>query len=97
LDLGSLAEKLTAFGLESREVDGHDERALAATLDELLASREPQPKGIVAHTVKGRGISFMEHDNIWHYTRLNEETYAAAMGELDRTRETANAALDLVK
>jgi transketolase len=82
MDLGSIAAKLTAFGFETREVDGHDEDALAAVLDELLSSPSPQPKGIVARTVKGKGISFMEHNNRWHYTRLNAETYAAAVAEL---------------
>ncbi|HEX4000569.1 MAG TPA: transketolase [Pirellulales bacterium] len=82
MNMGSLVEKLTAFGLESHEVDGHDHAALANTIDELLASKEPRPKGIVAHTVKGKGISFMEHDNTWHYTRLNAQTFAAAMREL---------------
>jgi transketolase len=90
MDMGSLVEKLTAFGLESRDIDGHDETALFETLDELLASGDPRPKGIVARTVKGKGVSFMEHDNTWHYTRLNAETYAAAMAEL-MPREAAVA------
>jgi transketolase len=90
MDMGSLSEKLTAFGLESRDVDGHDETALARALDELLASGDPRPKGIVARTVKGKGVSFMEHNNLWHYTRLNPEMYAAAMAELG-TREAAAA------
>jgi transketolase len=90
MNMGSLIEKLTAFGLESREVDGHDETALAQTLDELLASGDPRPKGIVARTVKGKGVSFMEHNNLWHYTRLNAETYAAAIAEL-QPREAAAA------
>ena len=88
MNMGSLLEKLTSFGLESREVDGHDEAALARTLDELLASSDPRPKGIVARTVKGKGVSFMEHNNVWHYTRLNAETFAAARAELE-TREVA--------
>jgi len=88
MNMGSLIEKLTSFGLESRDVDGHDEAALAQTLDELLASRDPRPKGIVAHTVKGKGVSFMEHNNMWHYTRLNAETFAAATAELE-PREAA--------
>jgi transketolase len=82
LDMGSLGGKLTAFGIEAREVDGHDESAIALALDELLASDDPRPKGIVARTVKGRGISFMEHNNAWHYTRLNAESYAQAIAEL---------------
>jgi transketolase len=90
MDMESLVEKFSAFGLETREIDGHDESALSHTLDELLASPDPRPKGIVARTVKGKGISFMEHNNVWHYTRLNAETYAAAMAELT-PREAAAA------
>jgi transketolase len=48
----------------------------------LLASRSQKPKALVAHTVKGHGVSFMAGDNRWHYTRLGAETYAAAMKEL---------------
>ena len=40
------------------------------------------PKALVAHTVKGQGVSFMADDNRWHYTRLNAETFAAALAEL---------------
>jgi transketolase len=82
MDLGSIAEKLRAFGLETREVDGHDEAALDAALRELLTLPGSRPRGLVAHTVKGKGVSFMEGDNRWHYTRLSPETYAAAAAEL---------------
>lgn len=89
MNLGSLAEKLASFGLDARDVDGHDEAALSKTLDELLATCDPRPKGIVARTVKGKGVSFMEHNNVWHYTRLNPETFAAAMAELERVSTAA--------
>lgn len=64
--LAPLAEKWRAFGWDACEVDGHD-------LDALLAAlrREPdgtgRPRAIVCHTVKGKGVSFMEDDNNWHY------------------------------
>jgi transketolase len=80
--LGSLAEKLRSFGFETREADGHDEAALAAVIGELLALPAPRPRALVAHTVKGKGVSFMEADNAWHYTRLSADTYARALGEL---------------
>jgi transketolase len=81
--LGRLADKLAAFGLEVREADGHDESALDATLTELEALPGPRPRALVARTVKGKGVSFMEGDNRWHYTRLTPETYAAALAELE--------------
>jgi transketolase len=83
MQLGDLAAKLTAFGLETRRVDGHDEAALDRTLSALARHPCRGPKAVVARTVKGKGVSFMEADNRWHYTRLTAETYAAAMAELD--------------
>jgi transketolase len=83
LDLGSIADKLRAFGLETRETDGHDEAALDATLRELAGLSSPRPRALVAHTVKGKGVSFMEGDNRWHYTRLTPETYARALAEVE--------------
>jgi transketolase len=80
--LGRIAEKLAAFGCETLEVDGHDEAALGLAIGRLLQSRRSSPKAIVARTVKGKGISFMEANNRWHYTRLAPDTYAAAMAEL---------------
>ena len=82
LALGSIAEKLTAFGFETVAVDGHDEQAVDKAVKALWASTSNQPKAIVAKTVKGKGVSFMEHNNMWHYTRLNEETYAQACAEV---------------
>jgi transketolase len=80
--LGRIADKLAAFGLESREVDGHDEAAMDAALHDLLNLDSPRPRALVAHTVKGKGVSFMEGNNRWHYTRLTRETFDAAMAEL---------------
>jgi transketolase len=82
MDLGNIAAKLTAFGLETREADGHDEAALDAALTYLRESPSRRPRGLVAHTVKGKGVSFMEGDNRWHYTRLSPDTFSAAMSEL---------------
>ncbi len=83
INLGRIAEKLDAFGLETREVDGHDEAALDRAITELEESTSSAPKGIVARTVKGKGISFMEDNNRWHYTRLTAPTFDAAMAELE--------------
>jgi transketolase len=82
MQLGHIAEKFTAFGLETQEVDGHDPVALDHCLTELLQSRRYCPKALIARTVKGKGVSFMEGENRWHYTRLNGQTYAAALAEI---------------
>jgi transketolase len=83
MGLGSLRAKFDAFGFEAVDVDGHDEAALDAALHALRANRDGRPKAIVARTVKGKGVSFMEHDNRWHYTRLSPDTYASALAELE--------------
>src|SRR5262249_46064698 len=83
LRLGSIAAKLAAFGLVVREADGHDEKALDDALTDLLRDPSPRPRGLVARTVKGKGVSFMEDDNRWHYTRLAADTYACAVAELN--------------
>lgn len=90
--LGNIARKLAAFGFDTREVDGHDEQALDDTLRDLLRSPAGRPKAIVAKTVKGKGVSFMERDNRWHYTRLTAETYAAALTELNANTTERRAA-----
>lgn len=83
MDLGSLRDKLASFGFETVALDGHDEALLDATITAMRANRDGRPKAIVARTVKGKGVSFMENQNLWHYTRLNSDTFAAAMAELE--------------
>jgi len=83
MDMGSFAQKLTAFGYETREVNGHDEAQLDRAFAELVALPGSRPRAVVAHTVKGYGVSFMADDDRWHYTRLNKDTFAAAMAELN--------------
>lgn len=81
--LDDLAQKFDAFGFETTSVDGHDETALEGVLRRLESEVNGVPKAIVARTVKGKGVSFMEHNNAWHYTRLTEQTLAQAMSELE--------------
>jgi transketolase len=77
-----LAEKWRAFGWQVREIDGHD---LAAILDAFAALPAPdstQPTCILAHTVAGKGVSFMEEDFAWHLGYLATEDEKRAMQEL---------------
>jgi transketolase len=83
--LGNIEEKFMAFGFDALTIDGHDETAIDAAYSHMKAVRNGRPKAIVATSVKGKGVSFMEHNNIWHYTRLTPETYAAAITELGYT------------
>lgn len=82
MELGDLRSKFSAFGFEALDVNGHDEAALNSALNDIKGNRDGRPKAIIAHTVKGKGVSFMENQNLWHYTRLNNDTFSAAMAEL---------------
>lgn len=81
LGLEPLADKCAAFGWAVREVDGHDHLALAEALGS--APWQPgRPSLLIAHTVKGRGVSFMENSVDWHYRSPNAEQLEAALKEL---------------
>jgi transketolase len=83
MELTNITEKFKAFGFEALDVDGHSEPALDDAIRTIQNLSPEKPKAIVAHTVKGKGVSFMEHDNRWHYTRLTPESYAMAIAELN--------------
>jgi transketolase len=65
LALAPLADKWKAFGWCVTEIDGHDFTQIDAAV--RSHADDPRPKVIIAHTIKGRGVSFMEDDNNWHY------------------------------
>ncbi len=79
--LASLAEKWKAFGWNTTEVDGHDLSAFSKLLKNV-PDGSGKPVAIVAHTVKGKGVSFMEDDNNWHYRIPKAEEVEAAKKEL---------------
>jgi transketolase len=79
--LGPLAEKWRAFGWSAHELDGHDLGALRAALA-ALPDGSGKPVALIAHTVKGKGISFMEDDNNWHYRIPTGDEVLAARREL---------------
>jgi transketolase len=83
LELGSIQAKFESFGFEAITVDGHDEEAIDNAIRKLWNSPSTSPKALIAKTVKGKGVPFMEHNNIWHYTRLNADTYAQAVAAID--------------
>jgi transketolase len=82
LGLGSIQAKFESFGFEAITVDGHDESVFSDAINQLQKSSSTAPKAIIAKTVKGKGVSFMEHDNVWHYTRLSEDAYQKALQEV---------------
>lgn len=79
--LEPLAAKWEAFGWQAVEVDGHDPAALLAVLRTPAAGRD-RPLCVIARTVKGRGVSFMENEVHWHHGVLNRGHFDAAMAEL---------------
>ncbi len=79
--LQPLADKWKAFGWNAIEIDGHNMKQLT----EVMANtpkRPESPTAIIAHTVKGKGISFMEDDNNWHYRIPNQKELIMAKKEL---------------
>lgn len=81
MDLEPFADKWRAFGWHVQEIDGHDHRQIAEALD--VADREStKPSCIIAHTVKGKGVSFMEDTVDWHYWTPNDDHLKQALSEL---------------
>ena len=81
LALTPLADKWRAFGWDTCEIDGHDMVQLVEVLSRKT-NNEGKPLAVVAHTVKGKGVSFMEDDNNWHYRIPSEEEVVTAHKEL---------------
>jgi transketolase len=88
-DLHPLAEKFRAFGIPTREVDGHDDEAIRRAL------RCEDDRGglvaVVARTIKGRGVSFMEDRVEWHYLPMTEPQYLQAIEEVERACARSSA------
>ena len=81
LPLGNVADKWRSFGWIVDEIDGHHIPVIRAALGR--AARQSQgPSLILAHTVKGKGVSFMENDNAWHGKGMSESEYRRALDEL---------------
>lgn len=85
LELDPLADKFRAFGWAVAEIDGHDMQQVAATLSHLPL-QAGKPTVVIAHTVKGKGVRFMEDKLEWHYKSPNAE-------QLDRANEDLEASL----
>jgi transketolase len=84
LGLEPFADKWRSFGWAVKEVDGHDHEQLreAASGTSLI---QTQPTCILAHTTKGKGVSFMEHTVLWHYRTARGAEFSEALHELERS------------
>lgn len=78
-----LTAKLAAFGFETWDIDGNDMDQILQALDEIRVSTSGKPKFINAHTVKGKGVSYMENNAGWHGKAPNAEEYEIAMRDLE--------------
>ena len=85
LSLGNVAKKFEIFGWEVREIDGHSIPEIYISIMELM-NKNGKPKAIIAKTVKGKGVSFMENTHEFHGKAPNKEEYEKAMKELEEER-----------
>ena len=81
IEVEPLADKWRAFGWQVHEIDGHDMGEVVDTLESLPFHPE-RPSVIIAHTVKGKGVSFAENTYLWHSNSVNDEIYAKALADL---------------
>ncbi len=84
LALAPLCEKWQSFGWDAHEIDGHDVNALADAM-ENVPNGSGRPVALIAHTIKGKGVSFMEDDNNWHYRAPTADEVRLAHAELGLT------------
>ena len=94
LQMDNIAERIAAFGWETRECDGHDPQALYNALYRdpqalcrgsagIAEVQDSRPLAVIANTVKGKGFSFSEGNNAWHHAILSDSQYEAALEELE--------------
>ena len=79
LNLEPLKDKITSFGWNVIDIDGHNHDELSKSINENTS----KPKFIIANTIKGKGISFMENKVVWHYKSANEEELEKGLNELE--------------
>ena len=88
-DPGDMCAKFSAFGWEASQVDGHDIDALIKALNAAKRAADGRPHVLVANTIKGRGVSFMENQAGWHGKAPNAEQTEQAVAELEAARKEA--------
>ncbi|TWE01141.1 transketolase [Neobacillus bataviensis] len=77
-----LEKKFQAFGFETRRINGHSMEEIVETLDYIREAKNDKPKCIVLNTIKGKGVSFMEHSVGWHGVAPNDGEYLKAIEEV---------------
>lgn len=79
MNMQNIPSKWRSFGWDVVEVDGHN---ISEIYDAFAGNKHDKPFVVIANTVKGKGVSFMEHNNEWHHSRLSKVQFDAAMLEL---------------
>ncbi|MEF9951702.1 MAG: transketolase [Clostridium sp.] len=79
MDKGEMERRWSAFGWHTIEIDGHD---ISQLYNAFMLETE-KPKVIIANTIKGKGISFMENNPLWHHSRITQQQYDDAIFELE--------------
>ena len=82
--LEPLADKWAAFGFIVKVVNGHNFNELAEAIDFALENKSGKPVMIIADTIKGEGVDYMEDNFMWHYGAINEEKYELAKASLEK-------------
>ena len=91
MKLEPFADKWRSFGFIVKEVDGHNIKELCDAIDFALENKTDSPVMIIANTIKGAGIDFMEGNYRWHYGAIDEEKYKKAIESLDKYYEARKA------
>jgi len=81
MPLGDVSAKWKSFGWKVIEINGHEPEKISDAIDEAKKVRG-SPTIILAHTIKGKGVSFMENTNVWHGRKISKEEYEKAVSEL---------------
>lgn len=82
MNLGNLNDKFVSFGCNVYNVDGHDIDKMVEVFEKVKKLKNNKPNVIIADTIKGKGISFMENKKEWHHGIINETQYQQALSEL---------------
>ena len=85
MPLGDVIGKFETFGWNAMSVDGHDVAALSNAVDEAKKQKK-QPTVIVARTIKGKGVSFMEGQAAWHGQAISSDNFQQALTQLEAVR-----------
>lgn len=87
MDLGDLQLKWKSFGWNVCSCDGHDTEKLSSAISGFLKNKNGKPSVVIAETIKGRGVSFMEGNYKWHSGKLNESQYEEGLSDLQKGKK----------